>query len=106
MGNKLGEEELGNFKAIKESKPLQSICGIASDATEANLAGLGMYADDAAVLAEDIRSKGALSKLTFSGSGGNSQPVTVETGMTELCCSNKHLMSSGAIILAAWIQHK
>ena len=64
MGNKLGEEELGNFRAIKESKPLQSICGIASDATKATLSGLGMDADDAAVLAEDIQGKGALASLT------------------------------------------
>ena len=63
MGNKFGKEQLEKFKAIKESKSLQSICGIASDATEANLSGLGMDAADAAVLAEDIQDKGALSKL-------------------------------------------
>ena len=55
---------------------------------------------------------GALSKLTFSGDHGEewgdekSQPVTVETGMTELDCSGKYLMVSGAIILSAWLEHK
>ena len=50
---------------------------------------------------------GALSKLTFSGDRGEeyrgqkSQPVTVETGMTELDCSGKYLVVSGAIILSA-----
>ena len=66
MGNKFGEEQLEKFKAIKESKSLQSICGIASDATEANLSGLGMDAADAAVLAEDIQDKGAMSILDVS----------------------------------------
>jgi len=108
MGNKIGKEELTKLQIImKEHKTLQSLCGIAPDATEANLAGLGIDADDAAVLAEDIQDKGALSKMTFSGDSERwSKPVTVETGMTELDCSGKYLMQSGAIILAAWIQHK
>ena len=68
MGNRLGKEELEKFRTIKESKQLQSICGIASDATEANLSGLGMDAADAAILAEDIQDKGALlSQLDISG---------------------------------------
>ena len=102
MGNNFGEEQLEKFKAIKESKSLQSVCGIASDATEANLSGLGMDAADAAVLAEDIQDKGALSKMIF----GAVNPVTVEIGMTELDCSKKDMGASGAIILAAWLQHK
>ena len=110
MGNKFGKEQLEKFKAIKESKSLQSICGIASDATEANLSGLGMDAADAAVLAEDIQDKGALSKMTFTGNGGfkgkEGDPVTVETGMTEADFSNKKLGPAGAILLAAWIEHK
>ena len=66
MGSKLGKQELEKFKAIKETKQLQSICGIASDATEADLSGLGMDAADAAVLAEDIQDKGALVTLDIS----------------------------------------
>ena len=66
MGNKFGKEQLEKFKAIKQSKSLQSICGIASDATEASLSGLGMDAADAAVLAEDIQDKEAMSILDVS----------------------------------------
>ena len=49
---------------------------------------------------------GALSKLTFSGDSRNSKPVTVEAGMTEVDCSGKLLMASGAIVLAGWLQLK
>ena len=49
--------------------------------------------------------KGALSKFTFSGDFA-SKPVTVEVDMTELDCSGTNLNTSGAIILAAWLQHK
>ena len=51
---------------MKAHSTLQSLCGIAADATEANLSGLGMDAADAAVLAEDIQDKGALSILDVS----------------------------------------
>ena len=48
--------------------------------------------------------------MTFTGNGGydgeDGDPVTVETGMTEADFSNKELGSIGAIILAAWIEHK
>ena len=64
MGSKIGNEELLGLQLImKEHKTLQSLCGIASDATGADLSGLGMDTADAAVLAEDIQDKGALSKL-------------------------------------------
>ena len=114
MGNNFGKEELSKLQiTMKEHKTLRSLCGIASDATEANLAGLGMDAADAAVLAEDIQDKGALSKMTFTGDGNwgdDGDPVTVETGMTEADFSNKKLGpglgSAGAIILAAWIENK
>ena len=49
---------------------------------------------------------GALSKMAFSGPYTSSAPVTVEVGMTELDCFGKELGAPGAIILAAWIQHK
>ena len=48
--------------------------------------------------------------MTFTGNGkwdgGDGDPVTVETGMTEADFSNKKLGPAGAIILAAWIEHK
>ena len=48
--------------------------------------------------------------MTFTGNGGkrgaDGDPVTVETGMTKADFSNKKLGLAGAIILAAWIEHK
>ena len=49
---------------------------------------------------------GALSKLIFSGDDRQSKPVTVEVGMTEADFSAAVLQSEGAIILAAWFEHK
>jgi hypothetical protein len=49
---------------------------------------------------------GALSKLIFSGGHDRSKPVTVEVGMTEADFSGAFLQSSGAMILAAWLEHK
>ena len=49
---------------------------------------------------------GVLSKFTLSGDMPWSKPVTVETGMTEADFSSKKLGQAGAIILAAWIEHK
>ena len=58
----------------------------------------------------DNSANGALSKMTFTGNGGkywsDLDPVTVESGMTEADFSNKKLGPAGAIILAAWIEHK
>jgi hypothetical protein len=49
------------------SKPnLVSLCGIADDATEADLSGLGMDAADAAVLASELPDKGTLSSLNLA----------------------------------------
>ena len=115
MGNKLGKEELAKLQVImKAHSTLQSLCGIAADATEANLSGLGMDAADAAILADDIQDKGALAKLTWSGEQyrddnfklQDAPPVTLDMDMKEADFSNKHLGVSGAIILAAFIKRK
>ena len=45
---------------------LVSLCGIANDATEGNLSGLDMDADDAAILAAELPAKGALTSLNVS----------------------------------------
>jgi hypothetical protein len=114
MGNKIGKEQLSKLQEIMRSKPnLVSLCGIADDATEADLSGLGMDADDAAILASELPDKGALTKLTFGGDEyGPSYyrkkpaPATLEVGMTELDFSNKNLGVGGATIISAWITHK
>jgi hypothetical protein len=49
------------------SKPnLVSLCGIADGATEADLSGLGMDADDAAILASELPDKGAMTSLNLA----------------------------------------
>ena len=67
MGNRIGKEMLSKLQEIMRSKPkLISLCGIADDATEADLSGLGMDADDAIVLASELPDKGALTSLDIS----------------------------------------
>jgi hypothetical protein len=67
MGNEMGKEQLANLQQIMRSKPnLVSLCGIADNATEADLSGLRMDADDAAILASELPDKGALSSLNLA----------------------------------------
>jgi hypothetical protein len=64
MGNNIGKEMLSK---IMHSKPnLVSLCGIADDATEADLSGLDMDADDAIILASELPDKGAMTSLNIS----------------------------------------
>jgi len=77
-----------------------------SNLKELNISNNCFKAEGAAILASALKDKGALSKFTFSGDKSYSEPVTVEIGMTELDCSGSNLYKCGAIILAAWIQHK
>jgi hypothetical protein len=66
MGNRIGKEQLTKLQEIMSSKPnLVSLCGIGDDATEADLSGLGMDADDAAILASELPDKGARSVLSL-----------------------------------------
>jgi hypothetical protein len=67
LGNLIGKEQLTRLQAIMRSKPnLVSLCGIADDATEADLSGLGMDADDAIFLASELPDKGAVTKFDIS----------------------------------------
>ena len=67
MGNQIGKEQLAKLQEIMHSKPnLVSLCGIADDATEADLSGLGMDADDAIVLASELLDKGAMTSLNLA----------------------------------------
>jgi hypothetical protein len=67
MGNKIGKEQLAKLQEIMRSKPnLLSLCGIADDATEADLSGLNMDADDAVVLASELPDKGAMTSLDLA----------------------------------------
>jgi hypothetical protein len=66
MGNNIGKEMLSMLQDIMHSKPnLVSLCGIADDATEADLSGLNMDADDAIILASELPDKGAISSVNL-----------------------------------------
>jgi hypothetical protein len=67
MGNAIGKEQLSKLQEIMRSKPnLISLCGIADDATAADLSGLGLDADDAAIiLASELPNKRAMTSLDF-----------------------------------------
>jgi uncharacterized membrane protein len=77
MGNRIGKEELSRLQGIMRSKPtLVSLCGIADDATEADLSGLGMDADDVSVLVLELPSKENLAKLSLK----NNKLATARAG--------------------------
>jgi hypothetical protein len=116
MGNKIGKKQLSKLQAIMRSKPnLMSLCGIAGDATEADLSGLGMDADDAVILASELPDKGALSSVNLAsnclyaeGTKLLAEVLTGNTNMTELSISGnaatwdgkEHGEMSGIIALA------
>jgi hypothetical protein len=67
LGNRIGKEMLSQVQEIMRSKPkLIYLCGIADDATEADLSGLGMDGDDAIVLASELPDKGAMTSLNLA----------------------------------------
>jgi hypothetical protein len=67
MGNKIGKKQLVKLEDIMRFKPnLVSLCGIADDATEADLSGLVMDAGDAATLASELPDKGAMTALNLA----------------------------------------
>jgi hypothetical protein len=49
------------------------------------------------------KAKGALSTFTFSGDWSSSEPVTMETTMTEADFSGKNLGVSGGMMVAAFL---
>jgi hypothetical protein len=66
MGNRMGTEQLSKLQEIMRLRPsLISLCGIADNATEADLSGLGMDAADAIVLAAELPNKGALTTVNL-----------------------------------------
>ena len=67
MGNKIGKEQLSKLQEVMHAHPgLISLCGIADDATEANLSGLRMDTDDVVVLADELPAKEAMTSLDVS----------------------------------------
>ena len=67
MGNSISKEQLAKLQEMMKAHPtIVSLCGIADDATKADLSGLRMGADDAAILANELPAKGALTSLNVS----------------------------------------
>ena len=90
MGNKIGKERLFKLQEMMQAHPtLVSLCGIANDATEANLSGLKMDADDAVILAAELPAKGALTSLNVSnndiGFGGDMSGVKALAAAIPVC---------------------
>jgi hypothetical protein len=84
MGNRIGKEQFAKLQKIMRSKPnLVSLCGIADDATEADLSDLGMDADDAAVLASELPDKGALTALNLANNSIGGPPTGWKEGKNE-----------------------
>jgi hypothetical protein len=106
LKNNIGDEQIQSLIKIKKEKGIASLCGLHKGQTEADFSNQGLGAEDAKLIASDIQDMGSLSKLTFSGDSRNSKPVTVEVGMTAADFSRAKLQSSGAIILAGWLEHK
>jgi hypothetical protein len=73
--------------------------------TEVDLCNKGLRNGGAIIVAAWIshRDKGALSTFTFSGDRSSSQPVTMETTMTEADFSWKKLGASGGMMVAAFL---
>jgi Ran GTPase-activating protein (RanGAP) involved in mRNA processing and transport len=124
MGNMIGKDQLSKLQEIMHSKPnLVSLCGIADDATGAVLSGLGIDADDAAILVSELPDKGALTSLHV---GKNNIPekemkeimaiamrmssmktlcevAFKDKTLTELDVSGKNLGMEGALVVAEYL---
>jgi Ran GTPase-activating protein (RanGAP) involved in mRNA processing and transport len=113
MGNKIGQEQRAKLQEIMRSRPnLISLCGIAGDATEADLSGLDMDADDAIILASELPDKRALLVLSMNrnhlrvdGGKALAEGLKGNNVITELNIADNNLTDygldmSGIIILA------
>jgi hypothetical protein len=73
--------------------------------TEVDLSSKGLQAAGAIIVAAWISHKdnGALSTFTFSGDYSSSEPVTIQTTITEADFSGKELGVSGGMMAAAFL---
>jgi hypothetical protein len=116
--NNIPEEQMRVFIAMDK---LDVLCAVpirelkANSITELDLAGKSLGTEGALVLSTYLKAdtSGSLSKLTFSGDSSTLYvdlrvrfPVTIDTTMTEADFSGTNLGVSGAMILAAWLEHK
>ena len=81
LGNRIGKEQLSKYQEMMKAHPtLVSLCGVANNATEADLSGLGMDDDDAVILADELPIKGVVSKLDLSQNNLRDKGVEIITG--------------------------
>jgi hypothetical protein len=86
MGNRIGKEMLSKLQEIMRSNPnLISLCGIADDATEADLSGLNMDPDDAIVLASELPDKGALASLNLASNSLGAEGAKIIAAVLPEC---------------------
>jgi hypothetical protein len=111
-----GSDPRGWWGERREGVPLDGLAALAksiANIKELNVSRNFPDVEGAIIMAEAIQNIGALETITISGSElfdhhdrgdlEGSQPVTIETAMTEADFSGKDLGASGAIMLAAFL---
>ena len=98
--NSGGDTSKGSEEFIR---PIASMLKTNKSIKEINLAGNNLNPEAARIFSQDIHDNGALAKMTI---GESKTPATLELGMTEGNFSGAGLGVGGAIVLAAWIEHK
>ena len=73
---------------------------------ELNIASSKLSAEEAGIVAEEIKDNGALSKLTFSCDWSSTKVIILDATATELDLSNKGLEVAGAQLVAAFLANQ
>jgi hypothetical protein len=88
---------------MQAKEKLVTLCGLSKEETELDFSGHDLGAGDAVLIANDISDMRALSTFTFCGDSRISEPVTMETTMTEAYFSGKNLGVPGGMMVAAFL---
>jgi hypothetical protein len=104
LKNEIPAEQAQELVKIMQAKEkLTTLCGLSRDETELDFSGQYLGAGDVVLITNDISDMRALLTFTFSGDYSSSQPVTMETTMTEADFSGKELCVSGGMMVAAFL---
>jgi hypothetical protein len=104
LKNSIGVGQAKDLVAILKAHPtLKSLCGNKGNETELDMSGKMDGAEDAIMVAAEVVDNRAISTFTFSGDYEESDPVTMETTMTETDFSGKNLGVSGGMMVAAFL---
>jgi hypothetical protein len=103
--NNIPKKEMKEIMTIAmRMDSMQILCGVPfkdKTLTELDVSNKNLGFEGALVVAEYLDGNGAISTFTFSGC--QYEPVTMETSMTEAEFSGKYLGLSGAIMLSAFL---